>query len=245
MGGGKTNACRPIFSRLSQGCLLDRKMLSQTKARRFTKRGFRTRQKIKYGRKEKHMPEMLCVSERDVIASISGQAYAQAPNRLPRKIETVMAKVVEKFRANSCKSDDFYFYELEPDKVHDFFKNLLWDIPEFQEWNLSQVEYEKGITVDDESRGKFAFVDRYHSIPWMHDFIDLDAYVGNAVRRFWNQYDAELDCFTCIHKKSNAEQCTNCIRNCERTDNFEANKPLEEAMVKEYNDDLAALNRQQ
>lgn len=59
-------------------------------------------------------------------------------------------------------------------------------IPEFVELNLSQVEFEKGISVNDETWPKFAFTSRYDvNTPesWKNDFIDLDAFIGNVHHR--------------------------------------------------------------
>ena len=54
-------------------------------------------------------------------------------------------------------------------------------IPEIRDWNLSQVEIERGVKVDDETRPVgFAFASRYDQPKPEYDFIDIDALKQNV-----------------------------------------------------------------
>lgn len=124
----------------------------------------------------------------DFVKGFVGCMYEFAPRYLPRKADTIIWKFSQALlnRPDTVHvgNDEFFgivktncktVYGLEK-----FLKGILMAIPEFQELNLSENEYEKGVKVDDEDRAKFAFVDRYSTIPWRNDFIDLDALIGNA-----------------------------------------------------------------
>lgn len=175
------------------------------------------------------------INERNLMFVIAGQLFDQAPNRQPRKAEIIMQKVRDKFRSDErCISDnEFYSIRIEENKFYDFLKELLFSIPEFEELNLSQVEYEKGVSVNDESRTKFVLTSRYEkhdSESWKTDFIDLDAFVRNVERTFWVIYNSEYDCFLCVNQPAdvkstldcgNSEKCKNCSVNPNLKNNYE------------------------
>lgn len=177
----------------------------------------------------------ILVSERNLMFVIAGQLFEQAPNRQPRKAEIIMQKVRDKLRSDECciNDNEFYSIRIEEEKFYDFLKELLFSIPEFVELNLSHVEYEKGVSVDDENRTKFAFTsryDKYDSESWKTDFIDLDAFVRNVERAFWLMHDSEFDCFMCVNQPAdvkstldcgNSEKCKNCSVNPNLKNNYE------------------------
>lgn len=127
----------------------------------------------------------ICLSERDLLGAVGFWAYSQCPNRMPRKIETVMEKLKEKIRGQFVNWNEFYYIEIESSKIHEYIHELLFSIPEWQEWNLSLIEYEKGIKVDDENRSKYSFTSAYDketAESWKSDFVDLDAFTRNVSR---------------------------------------------------------------
>ena len=180
----------------------------------------------------------ILVSERNLLFAISGQLFDQAPNRCPRKAEIIMKKVRDAFRADKrCNNDnEWYSIRLPEKEVYQFIYDLLFATPEFQELNLSQIEYENGVSVDDENREKYSFVtryDKYNSESWKSDFIDLDAFVRNAERMFWGIYDSEQDCFGCVNQPINtdstlacgdSEKCKSCSINPNHTNNYESRR---------------------
>lgn len=180
----------------------------------------------------------ILVTERNLLFVIAGQLFDQAPNRHPRKAEIIMQKVRDTFRSDDkCHNDnEFYSMRLPEKEVYRFIKDMLFSIPEFQELNLSQIEYENGVSVDDESRERYSFVtryDKYDSESWKSDFIDLDAFVRNVERMFWIIYDGEQDCFGCVNQTinsestlacGNSEKCNFCSTNPNYVNNYESRR---------------------
>jgi len=102
---------------------------------------------------------------------------------LPRKAEAIVEKLtslyMEEFEA---VSDNFWLKEFRSyNELVDWCREKLLAIDEIRELNLSQEEFERGVGVDDEERGKFVFTDRY-SPPCKKkdDFMDLDAFYRNV-----------------------------------------------------------------
>lgn len=182
--------------------------------------------------------ETVLVSERNLMFVIAGQLYDQAPNRQPRKAEIIMRKARDGFRNNErCVNDnEWYNIRIKRDKFYDFLKDLLFSIPEFEELNLSEIEYENGVSVDDENRSKFAFTsryDKYDSETWKRDFIDLDAFMRNVESAFWMIYNSEHDCFLCVNQPKNvqstlacgdSDKCKTCVVNPNLQNNYECRR---------------------
>jgi hypothetical protein len=169
--------------------------------------------------------ESICLGERTLLFSIGGQLFDQAPNRQPRKAETIMTKVRDAFRGLARNDNEYYSLILEENELNKYIKNLLMAIPEFQELNLSQVEYEKNISVDDENRPKYSFSSRYDketTESWRTDFIDLDAFIRNVVNNIWMVKDFDTDCFCCIHKDT--EECKSCSINSDFKIKYEGSR---------------------
>lgn len=71
---------------------------------------------------------------------------------------------------------------IETDNMRAFVSETIEQVPEIRDWNLSQVERERGVKVDDENRPPFAFTSRYDQIKPEYDFIDIDALKQNITR---------------------------------------------------------------
>ena len=175
----------------------------------------------------------ICIYERNFMFCLAGQLYEQAPNRSPRKADVIMNKAKELFREQAYNDNEWYTVNVT--SVKDFIKDLLYKIPEFEELNLSQNEYDAGVKLNDESRGEFHFSSRYDvntADSWRNDIVDLDAFVSNVVRMLVAYDEIEdNDCFTCIHDKKvkNAEdirKCNHCRRNrkLKIVDNYEGTR---------------------
>jgi hypothetical protein len=175
---------------------------------------------------EKEMrKETISISERSLMFCIAGQLYDQAPARLPRKADTIMQKVREKIRSEFFNDNEYYSLRIGSDDLYKYVEKLLKDIPEFRDLNLTQIEFENGISVDDENRPKYHFTSRYDietSESWKTDFIDLDAFIRNVVNRIWLIQEADQDCFCCIRDgQSNNDLCKSCIVNPDFKYHFE------------------------
>ena len=158
--------------------------------------------------------QSVSINERTLMYVIGGQLFSQAPNRQPRKVEIIMQKVRDAFRKDATNSNEFYTMSIQEDKLYSYISNLLYAIPEFEELNLTQLQYENGVKVSDESRPKYGFTSAYDketSESWKRDFIDLDAFIRNVVNGIYDQEFLMEDCFNCINKGT--DKCKTCILN--------------------------------
>lgn len=156
---------------------------------------------------------MIC--EKDLIQAVAGTLFRQAPNCQPRKAEIIMTKVRDSFREKAQNSNEWYTITIEETEYRNFISNLLLSIKEVEELNLSQIEYENGVSVDDENRSKYKFTSAYDvETPesWKSDFIDLDAFVDNVCRFLDMIYFYNIDCFLCKYNdgKFDSEECKTC-----------------------------------
>lgn len=151
----------------------------------------------------------ICVSLNDFIKYAVGEIYYLAPYHKPRFIEEITDEILANFKKN-CQQigNDFYYHEVALKDLKQFISDILMPIDKFRDLNLSQREYEQGVSVDDENRGKFQFVDRYTSIPDYDNFIDLDACIQNIFCSFehpafrkWAYGETDLDKLTEFRKR--------------------------------------------
>lgn len=154
--------------------------------------------------------ETMMLSERNIMFCIAGQLYDQAPNRSPRKADIIMQKVLQNFRndVRTANDNEYRTIRIPKNEVEKFIRSLLEPVSEFHELNLSQIEYENNVSVDDENRPKFAFTsafDKETPDSWKYDFIDLDAFIQNVACRIFDITDCDADCFLCKYQPKNAE----------------------------------------
>ena len=161
----------------------------------------------------------LFLSEREFLFAVGGQLFDQAPNRQPRNAEKIMEQARDAFRERAHKDRDFYSVRVAGG-IEKFVKTILLGISEFEDLNLSQNEFEKGVKVDDEKRSPYMFTDRYSSIPWRNDFIDLDAFTRNVANKIYMLKDMSEDCFCCAHAKT--DTCATCLVNPAFENKYEA-----------------------
>ena len=142
------------------------------------------------------MPSNL-ITEYDLMYVIGGQLFKQAPNSQPRNVEIIMTKFRDKFREKANNHNQFYSLYIEVDHIKDFIEDILLSIPEFRELNLSQIEYENKVSVDDESRAKYRFYtayDKNDSDSWKNEILDLDAFMQNIMCSLNRTEEDKNDC---------------------------------------------------
>ncbi len=115
----------------------------------------------------------MVVLKTDFIAEVIKWGIKQNPfkGQLPRKTEVVMEKLNKLL-------PEF----IETTNMRAFVSETIEQVPEIRDWNLSQVELERGVKVDDENRPSFAFTSRYDQPKPEYDFIDIDALKQNVTR---------------------------------------------------------------
>ena len=164
----------------------------------------------------------ICLSEKDLMYTVAGQLFEQAPDRAPRNAEAIMRQVRDTFRKDAYNADEWYTLQLPVDGLYAYVEKLLKGIKEFNDLNLSQYEIEQGINVEDENRAKFAFTSRDTRLKKEHDFIDLDAFISNVVRSINKWRDANEDCAFCTMQESSS--CDRCVVNPELENLYNGNR---------------------
>ena len=111
------------------------------------------------------------------MAVVAYCAYEIAPRHKPRNIEVVMEKVQAYLKEHLEQplpfDKTFRLKEIAESDIKPFIHDMMFSIPEFLDWNLSE-----------EGRDGFVFTSIYDARDensWKTDFIDLNAFVQNAV----------------------------------------------------------------
>lgn len=158
--------------------------------------------------------KLFSLNERTLVMAIGGQLFAQAPNKEPRKAEIIMKKVRDTFREKAHNDNEYYTLKISEEELYKYIENLLMGIDEFKDLNLSYIEYQNKVSVDDPSRSKYSFVtafDKEDSESWKDDFIDLDAFIRNVYNNIYMIIDNDRDCFLCVHQDT--DKCNTCTLN--------------------------------
>lgn len=149
-----------------------------------------------------------------IVDSVAGTLYRMTPRNRPRNMDKIMSHVIERAEQACVDVVNNRHLFMTTEEFNEWLTNTLKSCPEFCDLNLSQNEYEKHISVDDESRPKFAFTSAYDAETedsWRDDFIDLDAAIRNIYNCIIAAHD-ETNCFLCDHK-DDRETCLHCIVN--------------------------------
>jgi len=109
----------------------------------------------------------------DFIAEVIKWGIKQNPfkGQLPRSTEVIIEKL-------NALLPEF----IETMNMRAFVSETIEQVPEIRDWNLSQIERERGVKVDDENRSPFMFTSRYDQPKPEYDFIDIDALKQNVTR---------------------------------------------------------------
>lgn len=164
--------------------------------------------------------ETICLYENDLMFVVGGLLFKQSPNKQPRKAETIMVKVRDAFRKDAFNDNEWYTVHVPTGKMYSYIEKLMYSISEFEELNLSQIEYDNGVKIDDDREGYLlsSAYDKYDKDSWKDDFVDLDAFIRNVDIELRDRMRNKSDCFCCINAKSNI--CKTCINNPKHKSNF-------------------------
>lgn len=163
-----------------------------------------------------------------IVEAVAGTLYRMAPRNRPRDMDKIMSHVIENAEQAYINIVNNRHLFMTYTEFSEWLTNTLKRCPEFCDLNLSQNEYDKHISVDDESRPKCAFTSAYDvetEDSWKDNFIDLDAAIRNIYSCIIAAHE-EDDCFLCDHKDDN-ETCLHCRTNYNAYKNYYecANKP--------------------
>ena len=134
-----------------------------------------------------------------------------APRNRPRNMDKIMSHVIENAEQACVDVVNNRHLFMTHTEFSDWLTDMLKSCPDFCNLNLSQNEVDSGVSVDDESRPKYAFTSVYNvetEDSWKNDFIDLDAAIRNIYDCIIAAHE-ETDCFLCDHKET--EMCHYCI----------------------------------
>lgn len=133
----------------------------------------------------------MLITKDKLVGHIAMWLYRLAPKHQPRKVDVIMKRVNSHINSvfdTPIKSDpEFKTNEFESrDDLYQFINELMKNIKEFRELNLTWYEYEAGIDPDSPDReNTILFTSRYDtrsSEDWYTtDFIDLDAFIRDVV----------------------------------------------------------------
>ena len=167
------------------------------------------------------------ISNKEIIGSVAGNIYRMHPYHMPEGIDKIMGylnKIIDETPDCSGTVDNtFKLFEFDNFKeFKNWLKEILEQIPEYHELNVSRKLKEQGVKADDPENSGFAFTSRYDTsglATRYTDFIDLDALIGNICVEIDRLQQMGEDCFLCKYAKKYGsmepgdERCVNCICN--------------------------------
>ena len=134
---------------------------------------------------------MLKITNNLLVGHIAMWLYRLAPKHQPRKADIIMKHVNSRidsvFDIPFKHNPEFKIRDFEDgNDLYKFVDELMKNIKEFRELNLTWQEYEAGVDVDSPDREEgMVFISMYDvksSEDWyIKDFIDLDAFVQDVV----------------------------------------------------------------
>ena len=170
---------------------------------------------------------MVRISNKDIIGAVAGNIYRMHPYHMPEGIDKIMGhlnKVIDESPDCGGRVDDtFKLFEFEDFKVFKkWLKDILEQVPEYHELNVSRKLKERGVKSGDPENSGFVFTSRYDAsglATRYTDFIDLDALIGNIAYDINKMGQINDDCFLCKYAKSYGsmepgdKRCEKCICN--------------------------------
>lgn len=134
-----------------------------------------------------------------IVGSVAKVSFVLWGYRTPRNFETVMSKFVSQIRERS----DFYscVNVIMTDKSGDDLTNVVFDeltrIEEFREWNLTELEYQKGVDVD---WGDVLRAEWFDQSDKFFFFIDLEAFKQNLWCEFRDSLILQYHFWSSVHE---------------------------------------------
>jgi hypothetical protein len=170
---------------------------------------------------------MVRISNKDIIGAVAGNIYRMHPYHMPEGIDKIMGhlnKVIDE--SPDCAGivdDTFKLFEFEDFTTFErWLKDILEQVPEYHELNVSRELKEKGVKSGDPENSGFVFTTRYDAsglATRYTDFIDLAALIRNIAHDIVKMSQIDDDCFLCKYAKSYGsmepgdKRCEKCICN--------------------------------
>jgi hypothetical protein len=169
---------------------------------------------------------MIHISNREIINAVAGNIYSMHPYHLPEGIDKIMGHLVKIMdeTPDSCGviNNTFKLFKFQDfTEFRNWLKNILEQVSEYKQLNVSKALKEKGVKYDDPENEGFRFTSRYTQETLddrYTDFIDLDALIGNICIHIDRLQQMGDDCFLCKYAKeygstkpSECDKCLNCL----------------------------------
>lgn len=166
------------------------------------------------------------LSNREIICGVSGTIYKMHPYHLPENMDKIMGTVVRKLdeMKDMCGhvQSTFKLFEFDDwDAFEKWLRDMLMNIPEFTQLNISRHLKDRGVTnYQDQENSGISITSRYDPDTQdkrYFDFIDLDACIRNIIMQIDIINQRNQDCFLCKYAKSygdmepsDSEVCNTC-----------------------------------
>lgn len=124
----------------------------------------------------KNSDEIIWITDSTFKGAFAYWLYYMCPGH-PRKFETIMTKIIDVVdkQFNTVRMISMAYKDVES-----WIKDIINNIPEILELNLTTNEYNNGITLETrENKDVFVITSRYSVIPQGEDFVDISALIGN------------------------------------------------------------------
>lgn len=171
--------------------------------------------------------ENIRINNKEIIKSVAGVIYQMHPYHLPEGIDKIMSHLVKTIDEMPDIHGDvdstFKLFRFEDyNELEKWLKNILEQVPEYYELNVSRKLKDKNIKAGDAENQGFMFTSRYDSSVLStryNDFIDLDALIRNIIIDIRITREYSDDCFLCKHAKEYGsmepgnEVCNICLCN--------------------------------
>lgn len=171
--------------------------------------------------------ENIRINNKEIIKSVAGVIYQMHPYHLPEGIDKIMSHLVKTIDEMPDSDGDvdstFKLFRFEDYKeLETWLKNILEQVPEYHELNVSRKLKDKNVKAGDAENQGIIFTSRYDSCRLSkryNDFIDLAALIRNIITDIQITRESGDDCFLCKHAKEYGsmepgnEICNTCLCN--------------------------------
>lgn len=167
------------------------------------------------------------ITNKEIIKSVAGVIYQMHPYHMPEGIDKIMSHLVKTIdETPDCHGDIDSTFKLfmfkDYDELKTWLKDILEQVPEYHELNVSRKLKDKNVKAGDTENQGIVFTSRYDSSALStryNDFIDLSALIGNIIMDIKITREHSDDCFLCKHAKKYGSMepgnkvCNTCICN--------------------------------
>ena len=169
----------------------------------------------------------ITISNREIIKAVAGNIYEMHPYHIPEGIDKIIGHLVKTLDDTPDSfghiKESFKLFEFNNFReFENWLKNILEQVPEYHELNVSRKLKDQGVHAGDPENSGFVFTSRYDvdtQDSRYTDFIDMNALIRNICIEIDRLQQMDSDCFLCKYAKKYGsmepgdERCSTCICN--------------------------------